>query len=218
MNDAEYTLMQTNRERKALSRNAKYKRNGSRSKKCTLPSDHLTPAQKKGLNGMAQTYTMNEPDTLRELRLWPADIRHEYMEGLLERYNPSNKDLGMMLNCGPTYPHTTLPTHFGITRGRGGSHQTTEQSIAWSRFIGGEEPTLALAPEEPKVVMPDEEPVLSPTIAPTHLHSPLTYDHITLQFTGTSDDLIDVIQRGPIHLTGADTYTFTITATRKGAE
>ena len=97
MDDTTYTLMQTNRDRKILSRNAKYKRNGSKSRKVTLPSDHLTPAQKRRLNGTVQTYDMNKPHTKGELILWPLDLRKEYMQKLLDTYIPSNEELGTML-------------------------------------------------------------------------------------------------------------------------
>lgn len=36
------------KERKALTYGSHHRVNGSRSKRCTLPSDHLTAAQKKG--------------------------------------------------------------------------------------------------------------------------------------------------------------------------
>ena len=216
MNDAEYTFMQTNRERKTISRSAKYRRNGSRSKKCTLPSDHLTPAQKKGLNGTVKTYDMNKPHSLRELRTWPDDLRHVYMDELLSRYRPSNKDLALMLNCSPSTVSQRMPSVFACFRGRGGQErQTEEQAIAWQRFISGEEPVLTLNPEAPPVVVPASPEVHTWPGKVTTPGGALLYDYICVEFTGKVDDLISVIQTGPLHLTGADTYTFTIKAARK---
>jgi len=217
MNDAEYTLQQTNRERKTIARNAKYKRNGSRSKKCTLPSDYLTPAQKRRRNGPVQTYDLYKPHTLRELKLWPEDLRHIYMDELLNKYNPSNRDLALMLNCGPTNLHGTLPTHFGITRGRGGAHQTAEQALAWSRFINEEEPMLTLAPEEPKVVVPEATPEPEPVPYPEPVRPRFTYDEVSLRFTGKAEDILSVVASGALRINTTDLYEFTVTAVRKGA-
>jgi hypothetical protein len=214
MKDTEYLFTQTSRERKQLARNAKYKKNGSKSRRCTLPSDNLTPAQLKRRNGTMFTYNLDQPHTLGELRLWPTDLRHDYMEGLLSKYNPSNEMLGKMLGISTGNVSNVLRPEFGIVRKRGGRRAawTDEKAKAWNDFMGyTTEPEPVAEPEStPEPVTPEPEPVVQHRAG-----SPLAYDTISVTFTGTGADLIGVIQTGPLHLTSADTYTFTITATRK---
>ena len=50
MTDAEYVFQQDVKERKKMKTGAMHRKCGSKSKKCTLPSDYLTPSQKKKLN------------------------------------------------------------------------------------------------------------------------------------------------------------------------
>lgn len=50
MNDYQYTFVQDSREKKNIAHSAAKKVNGSKSKKCTLPGDYLTTAQKKKLS------------------------------------------------------------------------------------------------------------------------------------------------------------------------
>ena len=222
MDDHAYVLMQTNRERKDLSRSARHRKNGSRSRRCTLPSDSLTPTQKKGLNGMMYTYTMDKPHTLRELKTWPDDLRGEYMAELLDKYRPSNASLGEMLGVAPTSINYVLTRYFGISRSRGYTPaKNMKQILAWEAFITGvtdtepvtdSEDTADLAPVEPEIIPVSHNVGAFPT-----LRGPIAYDMISLTFSGTADDFIRVLQTGPLHLTGADTYLFTITATRKEA-
>ena len=211
MDDSTYTFIQHQRETKSIARGAKAKRNGSRSKKCTLPSDRLTPAQKKGLNGPMQTYDMNKPHTLRDLKLWPADLRHEYMRNIIDKYQPSNYMIADMLGCAKGYVSTLLPRYFGISRTKGYRPAKDQATLyEWAKFMGR-------IPSDP-LGDPDPSPLPDVTSWPGTIGSmsgPTRYETITVRFKGTADDLLRVVQTGPLHLTGADTYTFTITAARK---
>ena len=207
MKDTEYLFTQTSRERKQLARNAKYKKNGSKSRRCTLPSDNLTPSQKKGLSGPMLTYNLDQPHTLAELKDWPTDLRHEYMNKLIHTYLPDNLSLSLMLGCKQSSISYILDRHFDIRRPRSYTPSKDPATLRqWEQFIG---------------VAPDPEPIpepVTPTPEPVVQHrasSPIAYDTISVSFTGTADDLIGVFQTGPLHLSGADTYTFVITATRK---
>ena len=56
MTDEEYLFRQTERETKRTARGAAAKKCGSKSKKCSLPSDYLSAKQRKGLNGKVMEY------------------------------------------------------------------------------------------------------------------------------------------------------------------
>lgn len=150
MNDAEYTLQQTNRERKSIANQARHKKGGSRSKKCTLPSDYLSAAQKKGLNGEVTTYEMDKPHTLSELRRWPGDIRKEYMANLVEKYGPTNVDLAEMFGCNRKHIHRVLPSVFGIDPSERNIRSWQNGNDAWASFLGVE-PTKSMWLSAPRL-------------------------------------------------------------------
>ena len=194
MNDETYVFIQDVRERKVTARGAYHKVSGSRSKKCTLSQDTLTPAQLKRRNGPVLTYDMSKPHTWKELKHWPHDMRKEYLTKLLSTYTPSNTDLADMLDVSPGTV-TVIVRDAGISRTRGGNRRHGHND-AWHKFIHIEPDPV---PETP-----------APKLAP------ISYDTITLSFTGTTTDLIQSILTGPIHLVGSDVCTFTITAHKKG--
>lgn len=207
MKDAEYLFSQTTRERKQLSRNAKYKKNGSKSRRCTLPSDNLTPAQLRRRNGTVLTYNLDQPHTLSELKDWPADLRHEYMTKLIDEYNPNNLGLSLMLGCSETSICYILGKHFGIKRGRG--YRTTRDpatQLQWEQFIG-------VAPE--LLPEPETEPDPEPMPEPVARKVGPTFEETYIKFTGKAEDLLCVIASGRLRIDTESTYTFTITATRK---
>lgn len=67
-------------ERKAMASGARHKKNGSRSKRCSLPSDNLTPAQKRKLNGECRTYQTTIPLTWEEFKAMPTDLQKEHLD------------------------------------------------------------------------------------------------------------------------------------------
>lgn len=98
MNDFDFENMQ----KKRLARNAKYKKNGSKSRKCTMPSDHLTPAQKRALNGEVQTFDLSKPMTRAQFLAAPFDLQKEYIERLRERFRASDRMIGEMFGVTDT--------------------------------------------------------------------------------------------------------------------
>lgn len=204
MNDETYVFIQDVRERKVTARGARHKVNGSHSKKCTLSQDTLTPAQLKRRNGPVLTCDLNKPYTLAYLRTLSRHMQIEYMENLLSKFNPTNTQLSNMLDCSPTWLYSYLKS-LGIDGT--GSRPNKAEKLAFEDWLHADDiPAEEPAPEEPA---PEDKP--KPKL------SPISYDTITLSFTGTTTDLIQSILTGPIHLVGADVCTFTITATKKGA-
>lgn len=160
MQDETFTLVQTNKERKAAASGARHRVNGSRSKRVTLPSDHLTPAQVKKLSGPVVTFNMDKPHTLTELRQWPADLRREYLVKIVDTYLPDNGALGEMLNISRTSIPYVLANDFDLHRSRSyRPARDQEHLIAWQNFLHHEqkldttdttedtEPEIITAPE-----------------------------------------------------------------------
>ena len=83
MNDFDYDVMQ----KKRIANNAARMKRGSKSKKCSLPSDHLTPAQWKKRNGPVNTYRLNQPMDWETFTVLPIDIQQSYIGILQSRFN-----------------------------------------------------------------------------------------------------------------------------------
>lgn len=70
------------RQKKSVASGARRRVNGSKSKRCTLPSDYLTAAQKRELNGECYAVNLNEQIGWIELLSLPLSMAKEYIEHL----------------------------------------------------------------------------------------------------------------------------------------
>ena len=104
MNDFDYDVLQ----KKRTAAGARHMRRGSRSKRCSLPSDNLTPAQLKRRNGPVSTYKLDEPMRWDDFKAMPVDLQKKYLTNLVETYGATNEMLGDMF-----YVH---PTHVGAVK------------------------------------------------------------------------------------------------------
>ena len=98
MNDFDYDVMQ----KKRIARGASRMKRGSKSKKCTLPSDYLTAAQKRRLNGPVSTYKLDEPMSWESFKAMPEDLQKQYILGLQENYGANDEMIGKMFKKSDT--------------------------------------------------------------------------------------------------------------------
>lgn len=140
MNDFDFENLQ----KKRLARNAKYKKNGSKSRKCTMPSDHLTPAQKRALNGEVQTYSLGRPMRWSEFKTMPDNLKKEYIVSLQQRFGVTDRCLAGMFGVSKA-PVAKLRAELNIPTlySHKGERMSKEQTKAWAEWSG------ALRVEEP---------------------------------------------------------------------
>ena len=86
MTDAQYVFRQDSREKKNIARQAQYRKRGSKSKKCSLPSDGMTQKQWEEACGPVQTFKLNDPVSWEEFKSWPPHIRETYVSRLHTKY------------------------------------------------------------------------------------------------------------------------------------
>ena len=98
MHDFDYDAMQ----KKRIARGASHMKRGSKSKKCTLPSDYLTAAQKRRLNGPVSTYKLDEPMKWESFKAMPEDLQKKYILGLQENYGANDEMIGKMFKKSDT--------------------------------------------------------------------------------------------------------------------
>ena len=104
MNDFDYDVLQ----KKRAAAGARRMKRGSRNKRCSLPSDNLTPAQLKRRNGPVSTYKLDAPMRWDDFKDMPVDLQKQYLTNLVETYGATNEMLGDMF-----YVH---PTHVGAVK------------------------------------------------------------------------------------------------------
>lgn len=180
MNDFDYDAMQ----KKRIAAGARHMKRGSRSKRCSLPSDHLTPAQLKRRNGPVSTYKLDAPIRWDDFKAMPVDLQKQYLTNLVETYGATNEMLGDMFYVHPTHVGTVKKALGVVSRNphRISGKQKTIRDQMWAAFcngvVGGGD-AVKETPKEPKKVetlpvrCPDEleEAVITPadTKAPTEV-------------------------------------------------
>lgn len=86
MTNEAYTLMETNRDRAIVRRSARYKKGGSKSKKCTLGHEYKSKKELDKMNGEVKSWKMTDFYSWQEFKQMPEDIQVEYINHLLDTY------------------------------------------------------------------------------------------------------------------------------------
>lgn len=104
MNEFDYDVWQ----KKIIARGSYHMKRGSRSKKCSLPHESLTRAQRNKLNGEVVNFKMNEPISWDVFKRMSLSSQEEYLEGLRQKFCVSAAKIAKdIFNISPT----TLTTH-----------------------------------------------------------------------------------------------------------
>ena len=133
MHDFDYDAMQ----KKRIARGASHMKHNR--KGCSLPSDYLTAAQKRRLNGPVSTYKLDEPMNWESFKAMPEDLQKKYILNLQETYQANNDMLGKMF--GVTGVSVCKMRHaLGI--GAMGQSKMTRDEVAvrdakWGAFCNG---------------------------------------------------------------------------------
>ena len=135
MNDFDFENMQ----KKRIAQGARHRVCGSKSRKCSLPSDLLTAAQKRKLNGPVERYDMGKPIPWDRFTVMPKDLQVSYLEGLHKNYGVGENRLAELfgISIGTIRRYLSAKD----LRGRMGFHAvpTNAQKSAWERFLTGED-------------------------------------------------------------------------------
>lgn len=133
MNDFERDVRQKGR----IAAGARCRKAGSKSRRCTLPHEHLTPAQLRGRNGRVRVFRMNRPMDAAAWSAMPEDLQKEYIRALRRRYHVSQPRLAEMLGLSRGALKERL-TALGLWDS-GGHGMSAAQVRAWERWLGLDE-------------------------------------------------------------------------------
>ena len=133
MTDFDYDVLQ----KKRIAQQAKYRKRGSKSKKCPLNSDKLTRKQWERKNGEVVSLNVRQPMGWKDFKALPGHMQETYLKSLRDEYGASGTDLAVMFGVSPqTVRNYIQNNQFDIQLQRGGSH-TAEHIRAWSDFVNG---------------------------------------------------------------------------------
>ena len=142
MNDFDFE----NLEKKRIARNARYKKRGSKSKKCPMSTDYMTQRQWKELNGEVMSYQLNKPMGWDEFKSVPIHIQLEYLTGLIERYGVNTANLAEMFGVHPGVVRRHIQSAgLGITF-KVGHSMTAAMREVWAVFLGQQQDSVAPQP------------------------------------------------------------------------
>ena len=82
MNELDYDAMQ----KKRIARSAQHRVCGAKSRKCSLPSDNLTEAQKRALNGPVQSWNPTAPIDWDTFKSMPHDLQQAHLDYIQDRF------------------------------------------------------------------------------------------------------------------------------------
>lgn len=219
MTDAAYIYNQTAKERKAARTGAFHKKNGSRSKKCTLPSDRLTARQRKELNGKMISYNLGKPMKWIEFIQLPLDVQEEYLHNLIEKYEARRKDASEMF-C---VPYSTFGKYLADKFpgkefwGKPSAHKPSE---TWLDFIGVENVDL---PSEDTIVQPEpSHEVKQPTLTEVSEDKPAEKKTVSLNVENgcvtLAGDPRAIFEKALLILDPSKEYRIKIEFAEKGGE
>lgn len=151
MNDIEFMLKEDIKKKKQAGSGYRYKKNGSKSKKCSLPSDNLSKKELNKMNGECKVYNLSEKMSYSNFFAMPFDLQIKYLETLRDKFGASQVDIAKMMNVAPS----TLASHrYKFLNNKPtfpSSNRSKLDKEAWNRFVNGEDAEDAVEPE------PDEE-------------------------------------------------------------
>lgn len=133
MTDFEYEVMQ----KKRVARGAAHRKCGAKSKKCSLPSDNLTPAQKRALNGPVTVVKLGQPMAWDAYKSLSDTLKKEYLEDLIASYQVNGTEIGRMLGVSAATMSREL-REIGVAPFKGSFGKETQAHKAkWAAFCNG---------------------------------------------------------------------------------
>lgn len=187
MNDFEYDCLQ----KKRLARQAKYRKRGSRSKKCSLSSDFMTQKQWLERCGAVLSVNLNQPvswDVFKELG---KKTQEEYIGNLMKIYSVNATSLAAMFHVQPLTVRRFIQAKRLNLSFPVGRSMNAEQKAAWESFLDGKGvPSGQSPPENTEVEMANDT------------DCEMNMRHVSLSFSGKID--VSAISNSLRHILGND--------------
>lgn len=133
MSDFEYDCWQ----RKRIAQQAKYRKCGSKSKKCSMSTDHMTQKQWKERNGKVVTVNLNQPITWDDFKALTASMQEEYLKHMMENYGANATSFAAMFEVQPLTIRRYIQMNKLNIKFPVGHSMSTAQKDAWDELLHG---------------------------------------------------------------------------------
>ena len=124
--------------KKNVAHSAARRKGGSKSKKCSLPSDRMTQKQWNERCGQVMSYSIGKPMAWAEFIKLPKDLKEEYMNNLIEKYDANARTMAGVFGV-------SVATVFRVVKNDDlnvtflkGKHPSGEKYEAFRRFMDGD--------------------------------------------------------------------------------
>lgn len=139
------------KEQKRTASGARHRVCGSKSKRCGLPSDHMTQAQWKKKNGEVVSVSLNEPMNWAAFSSLSPDLKKEYIQKCIDAFGCGMSDLSRMFGVHVTTVKRCFQKDGIWMDGfHPGKRMTKVQKNAFDTWIGAETKLAARQTSETK--------------------------------------------------------------------
>ena len=183
MNDFEFDCLQ----KKRLAQQAKYRKRGSKSKKCPMSTDHMTKKQWIERCGKIVTIKMDSPVSWASFKELSKQTQEEYLKNLMEKYHINASSLAEMFHITPIPVRRHIATQGLAVSFPVGHSMNAEDRRAWELFLSGD----AVEQSENEVSAENEE---------TCDEEPMSMCSFSLRFSGKID--VSMISNSLIRILG----------------
>lgn len=183
MNDFEFDCLQ----KKRLAQQAKYRKRGSKSKKCPMSTDHMTKKQWIERCGKIVTIKMDSPVSWASFKELSKQTQEEYLKNLMEKYHINASSLAEMFHITPITVRRHIATQGLAVSFPVGHSMNAEDRRVWELFLSGD----AVEQSENEVSAENEE---------TCDEEPMSMCSFSLRFSGKID--VSMISNSLIRILG----------------
>ena len=143
------TFQREVKERKALARQARYRRTHTGKGGCNLSSDRLTPKQWRERCGDVVVCNLNKPMTWENFKNLSAHTQAEYIKALVERFGANSTNMSDMFGVTALTIRRFLDANNLGVKFKVGHSMTKAQREAWNEFLYGKAAETKEEPEQP---------------------------------------------------------------------
>ena len=130
------------RQRKQIANQARHRKCGSKSRKCSLSTDRMTQKQWIERCGKVVSFQIGKPMKWAEFCELPKDLKEEYINSLIEKYSVTAKVLASMFGVSPVTVFRLVEREqlsVGFSRGK---RMDESEKIAFEKFLSGKNDEL----------------------------------------------------------------------------
>lgn len=184
MDDFTYDCLQ----KKRLAQQAKYRKCGSKSRKCPMSTDHMTKKQWRERCGKIVSINLNAPVSWEVFKELSKQTQEEYIKGLMENYGANATSLAAMFDVRPLTVRRYITVKELDVSFPVGHSMNAEQKLAWEKFLADGKTTTE----------PDKNSCVP--VQPVEDDGSMSMDKFSISFSGQID--VSMIANSLRHILG----------------